>query len=49
MATHGYVPEGFGLGVTVPLIKDKAGNINSLDNYRAISLTPIIAKLYLNL
>ena len=46
MVTHGYVPEGFGLGVIVPLIKDKAGNINSLDNYRAISLTPIIAKLF---
>ena len=46
MVTHGYVPEGFGLGVIVPLIKDRAGNINSLDSYRAISFTPIIAKLF---
>jgi hypothetical protein len=36
MVTHSYVPEGFGLGVIILLIKDKAGNINSLGNYRAV-------------
>jgi hypothetical protein len=46
MIAHGYVPDNFGAGVLVPLIKDKAGDINSLDNYRPTTLTPIIAKLF---
>ena len=41
--SHGYVPDNFGKGIIIPLVKDKAEDINSLDNYRAIILTPIIA------
>jgi hypothetical protein len=44
--SHGFVPDNFGAGIIVPLIKDKAGDVNSLDNYRAITLTPIIAKVF---
>ena len=41
-----YVLElGFGLGLTIPLVKDKAGNLNDSDNYRAIRRA--IAKLKL--
>jgi len=40
MFWHGYVPEGFGLGLTIPLVKDKAGNLNDSDNYRAITIGP---------
>jgi len=29
----GFVPDNFGLGITVPIIKDKLGNINSANNY----------------
>ena len=43
---HGFVPNSFGFGIAVPLVKDKAGNINNVDNYRAITLTPVIAKLF---
>lgn len=43
---HGFVPNSFGIGISVPLIKDKAGNINSVDNYRAITLSAIISKLF---
>jgi len=43
---HGYVPNSFGFGVSVPLVKDKAGNINNVDNYRAITLSPVISKLF---
>jgi hypothetical protein len=40
------VPDGFGKGIIIPLLKDKTGNINSLDNYRGITLIPVIAKLF---
>jgi len=36
---HGFVPDNFGLGITVPVIKVKLGNINSANNYRPITLT----------
>jgi len=41
-----YVPDDFGIGVTVPLIKDKNGNVNDVSNYRGITLSPIICKLF---
>ena len=33
---HGYVPQYFGKGIVVPLIKDKNGDLSNPDNYRAI-------------
>jgi hypothetical protein len=41
MFAHGFVPDKFGDGVITPLIKDKTGDINSIDNYRPITLTSI--------
>jgi len=35
----------FGLGIIIPLVKDKSGDFNNSDNYRGITLTPIISKL----
>ena len=35
---QGFVPDGFGAGVIVPLIKDKSGNLNDIHNSRPISL-----------
>ena len=46
MFAHGYVPDKFGDGIIIPLIKDKTGDINSIDNYRPITLTPIVAKVF---
>jgi hypothetical protein len=42
---HSYVPSACGKGTIVPLLKDKSGDVNNPDNYRAITLTPIISKL----
>jgi hypothetical protein len=45
MFSHGHVPEKFGLGVSMPLLKDKSGNVNDVSNYRAITLIPVISKV----
>jgi len=36
MLKHSYVPDKFGRGVTVPLVKDKRGDLFSSSNYRGI-------------
>ena len=48
MALHNNVPANFGKGITVPLIKDKMGNIYKLscNNNRAIILIAVISKLF---
>jgi len=46
MLTHGYVPDDFRSGVIVPVVKDKRGNVKAKDNYRPITLSPIISKLF---
>ena len=43
---HGFVPDSFGFGISIPLIKDKTGNLNDLDNYRAVTLSCVISKLF---
>ena len=43
---HRYVPNSFGIGVTVPLITDKTGSVNDVSNYRGITLSPLISKLF---
>jgi len=35
---HGFVPRYFGNGISIPLIKDKTGNINNMDNYRSCNI-----------
>ena len=37
MVSHSYAPESFGIGIIVPVPKDKSGDLSSLDNYRSIS------------
>ena len=39
------VPDNFGSGLIIPLVKDKMGDVNSLDYYRGITLIPVVAKL----
>ena len=46
MLLHKYVPIEFGQGIIIPLIKDKTGDSSSLNNYRAITLIPVISKLF---
>jgi len=43
----GYVPYGFRLSYTVPLPKVKnVSSTNAVDNYRAISISPILSKIF---
>ena len=46
MLTHSYVPSAFGSGIIIPIIKDKRGDLSSIDNYRPITLSPIISKIF---
>jgi len=46
MLSYGYVPEAFGLGLIVPLAKDKLDNHNKAENYKGITLTPLTSKLF---
>ena len=46
MATHNVVPDDFGLGIIIPLVKDKTGDIANLSNYRDITLIPVVSKLF---
>ena len=43
---HGYVPDNFGVGIVVPLIKGKHGDICSSENYRAITISSVISKIF---
>jgi hypothetical protein len=43
--SNGFVPDGFGISTVIPLLKDKTGGVNSLDDYRGITLLLVIAKL----
>jgi len=45
----GYVPYGFRLSYTVPLPKadrPTVSSANAVDNYRAISISPILSKIF---
>ena len=44
--THSFVPESFAIGVITPIIKDKRGDITAADNYRPITLSSIISKIF---
>ena len=46
MLVHGYVPDDFGKGVIVPILKEKLGDSNDVSNYRGITLIPVISKLF---
>ncbi|MFI5407479.1 MAG: hypothetical protein ACHQ1D_13325, partial [Nitrososphaerales archaeon] len=46
MLVHGYVPDDFGKGVIIPILKEKLGDSNDVSNYRGITLIPVISKLF---
>jgi len=43
---HGYVPNDFGRGIIVPLVKDRHDDCGNLDNYRGITVSSIISKVF---
>lgn len=40
------VPDLFCKGIVIPIVKNKHGNLSDIDNYRAITLSPCISKLF---
>ena len=46
MLSHSFVPDAFGMGIVIPIIKDKCGDVSSVDNYRPITLSPVISKVF---
>ena len=43
---HGHVPDAFGQSVVVPLLKDRLGDTTDLNNYRAITVSCVISKVF---
>jgi len=43
---HSYVPNALVSGIIVPIVKDKCGDCSSPDNYKPITLSPIISKIF---
>ena len=46
MLKHSYIPHQFRRGFMIPLVKDHSGNHSSTNNYRGITISPIISKLF---
>ena len=46
MLRHSFVPKQFRLGVMIPLIKDHKGSRSDINNYRGITISPIISKVF---
>ena len=46
MMTLSFVPSDFATSVIIPLVKNKHGDINATDNYRPITLSPVISKIF---
>ena len=41
-----YLPNSFLQSIIVLLVKNKAGDLSDLNNYRAIALSPVVSKLF---
>jgi hypothetical protein len=46
MLNHSYVPAAFGQGIVIPILKDRHGDLGSVDNYRPITISPVISKVF---
>ena len=46
MLKHCYVPNAFGCGIIIPLVKDKRGDVHDSDNYRGITISPVLSKVF---
>ena len=46
MVNFSYIPDDFGIGIIVPVIKGRHGDLSSVENYRPITLCPVISKLF---
>jgi len=46
LLSHGLVPDSFGHGIIIHLIKNADGNKTVSDNYHGITLSPVISKSF---
>lgn len=46
MLRHGVVPNGMGISIIHPVIKNKVKSVHDIANYRPISIVPIMAKIF---
>ena len=46
MLSHSFVPRQFRFGTIIPIIKDKNGDAGDVNNYRGITISPIISKAF---
>ena len=46
ICTHGFVRDAFGQGVAIPIIKDRLGDSSSVSDYRPITPSPVISKIF---
>ena len=46
MLKHGYVPNHFGRGIVIPLVKDKHADLTNSNNYRGITISPVLSKIF---
>ena len=46
MMRHSFVPDSFTHGMIIPIVKDKRGDMTSVQNYRPITLSSTISKLF---
>ena len=46
MLRHSFVPREFRSGFMIPLVKDLHGNLADSGNYRGITISPILSKLF---
>ena len=49
MLNHGFAPNGMMSGILIPIPKNKLKSLNDLNNYRSITLSSIIEKLFDNI
>ena len=46
MLKHAFVPQQFRFGTIVPIIKDKNGSSSDISNYRGITISPLVSKIF---
>ena len=46
LLSYGIVPDAFGQGIIIPLVKNTEGDKTKSDNYRGIILSPVLSKIF---
>ena len=46
MLTHSFVPQQFRFGYMLPIVKDSNGNVSDSSNYRGITISPMLTKIF---